>query len=136
MIYAVEEGIVTTPPLDSLNMIAPLVVAMAVAPAGVEGATTIVVGAGRTEAVRADEAASSLLREDSALRRLDATEDKLLSTEAMLLCAGLDDVVVLLARFASPMTSLLASRGFSECTCSRATRSLLKMPCWNLGARE
>jgi hypothetical protein len=32
-------------------------------------------------------------------------------------------------------TRLLASRGFSEWTCSMALRSLLKMPCWNFGLR-
>ena len=66
--------------------------------------------------------------------RLVATDDRLLSTEAMLLDAGETGVVVVLVWRFARANRLVASGGFSEWTCSIALRSLLKTPCWNLGA--
>ena len=63
MTKAIDEATVTSPPPELLYMTCPWVVETAVAPAGVVGARARLVGAGTVEAVRADEAANSLLSE-------------------------------------------------------------------------
>jgi len=96
-----DEATVTSPPPELLYTTSPVLVVTAVAPLGVVGARARLVGGGRVDAVRADDAANALLT--------DAAADD------WLLCAGerLLVVVALLWRLARNKR-LVASRGFSE----------------------
>jgi len=64
---AIDEATVTSPPAELLYTTCPLSVDTAVAPLGVLGARARLVGGGRVEAVKADDAANTLLSEASAL---------------------------------------------------------------------
>ena len=125
----------TSPPPYVLKTTAPLDVAIGVADGGVVGATRIVVGAGTVDAWIALDNADDT---DDALE-LDA-DSELDSAE---LCEGVLGVgVVLVVVALEPLcllaiwTSFDAIMGFSEWTCSRAERSLLKTPSLNLGESE
>jgi hypothetical protein len=126
---------VTSPPPYVLNITAFLVVAMAVADSGVVGPTRIVVGLGTVEAWMA------LLRAELTEAALELDSD--CELERAELCAGVlgvgvVEVVVALLPLCllAIWTSLDATRGFSEWTCSMADRSLLKTPSLNLGDSE
>jgi hypothetical protein len=58
VIKAIDEATVTSPPPEVLYTTCPLFVETAVAPLGVVGARARLVGAGRVDAVRADDAAN------------------------------------------------------------------------------
>jgi hypothetical protein len=62
-----DEATVTSPPPELLYTTPPVLVATAVAPVGVVGARARLVGDGRVDAVRADDAANALLRDPWAL---------------------------------------------------------------------
>jgi len=106
-----EDVRVTMPPPNVLKTIAPFVVATAVAEAGVEGATVIVVAPGTVEARTSEER----IEEIEAACELDCDSAELSAgVEAVELGVVEVTVELLACLFFARCTSLLAMTGFSE----------------------
>lgn len=126
-----EEVSVTTPPPTVLYTTAPDPVEIGVADSGLVGATSTEVGDGRVVAVISEDSAEEMAELTDAATELDCSAE--LDSSGVVA----EEVVVVTVLFDPCLlaicTSLLAITGFSECTCSIAVRSLLKMPSLNLG---